>query len=161
MIRRIIEFYGDSVYKIKNEVDKLCLINDNDIIDMDDLDDFSSWKRTRQKWELIFAIANRDFKKATILSKIIVGSNESMISLIFPLTSLFQEMLFIKINNGTFNRSNSYIPLSNIIKNNMLKFSTDLKKSVKESDIIFSCVGTPTKAKGESEVLHKGHISFT
>ena len=48
-----------------------------------------------------------------------------MISLIFPLTSLFQEMLFIKINNGTFNRSNSYIPLSNIIKNNMLKFSNN------------------------------------
>ena len=125
IIIKIIEFYGDSVYKIKNEVDKLCLINDNDIIVMDDLDDFSSWKRTRQRWELIFAIANRDFKKATILSKIIVGSNESMISLIFPLTSLFQEMLFIKINNGTFNRSNSYIPLSNIIKNNMLKFSNN------------------------------------
>ena len=38
-------------------------------------------------------------------------------------------------------------------KNNMLKFSTDLKKSVKESDIIFICVGTPTKAKGESADL--------
>ena len=125
IIMKIIEFYGDSVFKIKNEVDKLCLINNNDIINMDDLEAFSSLKRTRQRWELIFSIANRDFKKATILSKIIVGDNESMISLIFPLTSLFQEMLFVKINNGTFNRSNSYIPLSNTIKNNMLKFSNN------------------------------------
>ena len=34
-------------------------------------------------------------------------------------------------------------------KNKRLKFSSDLKKSIKESDIIFICVGTPTK-KGSS-----------
>ena len=34
-------------------------------------------------------------------------------------------------------------------KNKRLKFSNDLKKSVIESDIIFICVGTPTK-KGSS-----------
>ena len=30
-------------------------------------------------------------------------------------------------------------------KNKRLKFSNDLKKSIKNSDIIFICVGTPTK----------------
>ena len=34
-------------------------------------------------------------------------------------------------------------------KNKKLNFSTDLKKSIKDSDIIFICVGTPTK-KGDS-----------
>jgi UDPglucose 6-dehydrogenase len=34
-------------------------------------------------------------------------------------------------------------------RNKRLSFSTDLKKSIKESDIIFICVGTPTK-KGSS-----------
>ena len=38
-------------------------------------------------------------------------------------------------------------------KNKRLSFSTDLKKSVKESDIVFICVGTPTKKGGSSADL--------
>ena len=38
-------------------------------------------------------------------------------------------------------------------KNKRLKFSSDLKKSVKDSDIIFICVGTPTKKEGSSADL--------
>ena len=39
------------------------------------------------------------------------------------------------------------------IKNNRLNFSTDLKNSVKKSDIVFICVGTPTKKGGSSADL--------
>ena len=38
-------------------------------------------------------------------------------------------------------------------KNDRLKFSTNLKESIKESDIIFICVGTPTKKKGNGADL--------
>ena len=38
-------------------------------------------------------------------------------------------------------------------RNKRLNFSTNLKKSVKESDIIFICVGTPTKKGGSSADL--------
>ncbi len=38
-------------------------------------------------------------------------------------------------------------------KNGRLKFSNDLKKSVRDSDIIFICVGTPTKKNGSSADL--------
>jgi len=38
-------------------------------------------------------------------------------------------------------------------KNKRLTFSTDLKASVKKSDIIFICVGTPTKKNGSSADL--------
>ena len=44
------------------------------------------------------------------------------------------------------------IALKNI-KNKRLTFSTDLKNSIKESDIIFICVGTPTKKNGSSADL--------
>ena len=40
-------------------------------------------------------------------------------------------------------------------KNKRLKFSTDLKKSIKDSDIIFICVGTPTKKGGTSADLNQ------
>jgi len=38
-------------------------------------------------------------------------------------------------------------------KNKRLSFSTDLKKSIIQSDIIFICVGTPTKKGGSSADL--------
>ena len=38
-------------------------------------------------------------------------------------------------------------------RNKRLSFSTDLRKSVKESDVIFICVGTPTKKGGSSADL--------
>ncbi len=38
-------------------------------------------------------------------------------------------------------------------RNKKLNFSTDLKKSIKQSDIIFICVGTPTKKGGGSADL--------
>ncbi len=38
-------------------------------------------------------------------------------------------------------------------KNKRLKFSTDLKMSIKDSDIIFICVGTPTKKNSNSADL--------
>ena len=38
-------------------------------------------------------------------------------------------------------------------KNKRLKFSNNLKKSIKDSDIIFICVGTPTKKGGSSADL--------
>ncbi|MBD1139825.1 UDP-glucose/GDP-mannose dehydrogenase family protein [Pelagibacterales bacterium SAG-MED38] len=40
-------------------------------------------------------------------------------------------------------------------KNKRLKFSSDLKKSIKDSDIIFICVGTPTKKGGTSADLNQ------
>ena len=38
-------------------------------------------------------------------------------------------------------------------KNKRLSFSTDLKKSIIQSDVIFICVGTPTKKGGSSADL--------
>ena len=39
------------------------------------------------------------------------------------------------------------------IKNKRIKFSNDLESSIKSSDIVFICVGTPTKKSGKSADL--------
>ena len=42
-----------------------------------------------------------------------------------------------------------------------LKFSTDLSKAVKESEIIFICVGTPPKENGEADLSHVENVART
>jgi UDPglucose 6-dehydrogenase len=46
-------------------------------------------------------------------------------------------------------------------KENRLKFTTDLKKAIKESEIIFICVGTPPKENGEADLSFVENVSRT
>jgi len=98
------------------------------MIKADDIKSTSSFGRSRRRWELISSIGKRDLEKSMILSKEIIGDSDSMISLIYPLTVLFQEMLYIKMNNGTFVNPKSYIPLSNSVKSNLALYAKAFKK---------------------------------
>ena len=135
VIEEIVENYGDSVFNIKNEIDKLCILIDNKEIKSNDLTISNVWSRSRQRWELFTAIGKRDLEKSIKLSKEIIGDTETMISLIYPLTSFFQELLYVKMNNGTFSKTNSYIPLSKSIKNNIVLFSKGYTKAQIEKSI--------------------------
>jgi len=46
-----------------------------------------------------------------ILGLSLMNQGNSMISLMYPLSAFFQELLFIKNNSGTISTNNSYIPL--------------------------------------------------
>ena len=69
IIEELVENYGDSLYNIKNEIDKLCLMNNNAIIKASNINSASSWVRSRQRWELISSIGNRDLERSISLSK--------------------------------------------------------------------------------------------
>jgi hypothetical protein len=85
----------------------------------------SSFSRSRKRWELMSSLGARDLKKSIKLGKSIIDSSETMISLIFPMVALFQELLFVKMNNGTFIKPSSYIPLSTLLKNNLSNYANN------------------------------------
>ncbi len=161
VIEELIENYGDSIYNIKNEIDKLCLMCENEIITVEHLNIESSFGRSRRRWELISSIGRRDLQKSVILSKEIICNSDTMISLIYPLTVFFQELLYVKMNNGTFVKSNSYIPLSNSVKNNLSNYAKaykidEIKQSIRELKRIETRQKT-SKSNDESDLIYFIH----
>ena len=56
-----------------------------------------------------------------------------MISLIYPLTTLFQEMLFEKMKNGTFGKTQGYIHLPPSVKKRIPQFANGFAREELES----------------------------
>ena len=128
LLNEIVENCGDSLYNIKNEIYKICLLNNEEEIKKDYFNSETFFLRGRKRWELMNSIGIRDLEKSIKLAKSIINSSESMVSMIFPLMTFFQEILFFKMNDGTFIKPNSYIPLSPSIQNNLGDFSRYFRK---------------------------------
>ena len=128
LLNDIVENCGDSLYNVKNEIDNICLINDEAEIKKEYIMSDTSFLRGRKKWELMNSIGIRDLEKSIKLAKSVINSSENMVSMIFPLMTFFQEILFIKMNDGTFMKPSGYIPISRSIKNKLSDFSRNYKK---------------------------------
>ena len=129
VVQAVLEIAGDSVYHIANQVEKICLgLGENDILTPEVVQKFSGWNREYQKWEFLNAVGQRDLPKALLTGNNYISRND-MISLLPNLTALFQEMLFIHMNNGTSRPFRGYIPLTNGVKN---KLPAHAKKYTKE-----------------------------
>ena len=121
----LIEMAGDSLVHLDNEIEKICLIIDEkSVIEIEDVERFSGWERDRQRWEFLLALGEKKYSRAIFLGKNLITKSESMLSLIIPLTALFQEMLFHKLENGTFNGHKGYIPLPPSVKKRVVYFSS-------------------------------------
>ena len=125
VLKEIINICGDSLYNLKNEIDKICLMTEEKNLKIEHINFDSSFSRGRKRWELMSSLGARDLKKSIKLGKSIIDSSETMISLIFPMAALFQELLFVKMNNGTFIKPSSYIPLSTLLKNNISNYANN------------------------------------
>jgi DNA polymerase III delta subunit len=128
---------GDNLSHLNNEIEKICISSgDRDIIDVEDIKKFSGWKREHKRWEFLNALGKRNYKDSIIIGKTLITNQESMISLLYPLTYMFQEILFEKIKNGTFNNHRSYIPIPPSIKNNIGQYAKSFSYEEVESIII-------------------------
>lgn len=108
---------GDNVSHLENEIEKVCLlIGERKNIEINDVKRFSGWIRQRYRWEFLLALGNKEYSKAIELGKNILIKNESMITLLIPIFTLFQELLFYKIKVGTNHHYGSYIPIPASVK---------------------------------------------
>jgi len=112
VVNALIEIAGDSIYHIANEVEKISLnVFDDAPLTLDMIYQFSGWQRDYQRWEFLQAIGLRDLGKALLLGQSLIRQGQTMLGLIYPLTSLFQELLFEKLSFGTLSVKKGYIPL--------------------------------------------------
>ena len=124
----LVELAGDSLAHLDNEIEKICLIIGNrSAIEIEDVKRFSGWERDRQRWEFLLALGEKKYSRAISLGRNLITKSETMLSLIIPITALFQEMLFHKMQNGTFNTYRGYIPLPPSVKKRISYFSRSFK----------------------------------
>ena len=108
----IVEIAGDSLFHIYNEIEKMSLnVDNNDELTKDFIDQTSGWRMQYRRWQFFQSLGKRDLDKSLILGLSLLNQGNSMISLMYPLTAFFQELLFLKKRRGTFSLKNSYIPL--------------------------------------------------
>ncbi|MBN4080960.1 DNA polymerase III subunit delta [Caldithrix abyssi] len=102
IIKSLIEIAGDSLSHLKNEIDKIAIsVESSDEIRQDDIEQFSGWKRKFRQFEFFNHLGQKRLKESMELGLALVSHDTSMINLLYPLTEFFQELLFLKISQGT------------------------------------------------------------
>jgi len=140
VLNTIVEMAGDSVGHIANEIDKISiLLEDGQELTEDLVSQFSGWKREHQRWEFFKYLGNKDLKESLKIGLSLIIQNETMLTLIYPLTTFFQELLFIKLSPELVPGRGGYVPLSNSIVKSLPQFAK--KYSRKEIELALKLLG--------------------
>ena len=158
MINLIVEIAGDSVGHLENEIEKLSIqIGERKIIQKKDLEKYSGWKKERKLWEFLLAFGEKNYSKSIFLGKTLLKDNHSMMSLLYPLVAFLQEILFLKMGNGTFNNFNGYILLPPSVKRKLSYFSKNFEEhDIKSGLIILNDIDKRIKSQNiddETELI--------
>jgi len=120
VINKITELAGDSVGHIANEIEKISILLDDDkVLTEETVKQFSGWKREHQRWEFFRALGSKNLSESLKIGLSLVNKNETMLSLLYPLTTFYQEMLFLKISPKTPPARGVFVPLSDSVKKNL------------------------------------------
>ncbi len=126
----LINMAGESIVHLNNEINKICIcIEPRQHIKVEDLEQFSGWRRERGLWEFLLAYSSKNFEKSVEIGKSLIQGSSQLSSLIISLTNLYQEMLFIKMKkNGTFDSYSGFIPLPISIKKKIGYFAANFSQ---------------------------------
>ena len=124
VVDELLIVFGESVFSLKNEIDKLCLsLSPGQDLNSELINKTVHMDRNYKKFELFNYIGKRDVFQSIKLGRSLVSKDSSMLELIKPLNELFQELLFIKIFKGTNRSQNSFSLLSPIIRKNIPNYA--------------------------------------
>ena len=125
IIETIISISGDSLFHIKNEINKICVnINSIEELDRDFIEQFSGWKRKYREYEFFDYLGQRNLINALKIGRTLVAQNITMGTLLYPLTEFFQELLFIKIFKGTKSNIKRFTNLANSINRKLPNYAS-------------------------------------
>ncbi len=124
VVEMVLEIAGDSVYHLANEIEKIGLSLDKDQeLTPEKVQEFAGWQREYQTWEFLLAVGRRNLEVAIVQGWSLLTQGISMLTLIYRLTTLFRELLFLKISPGTSGKQNGYIPLSDGLRRQLPQFA--------------------------------------
>ena len=122
--KKIIEAYGDSLFNLKNEIDKLCLnLGTDNEITANNVSEFLSSSRGYKKYQLFNSLGMRETFLSIKLGRSLVSKNSSMLELLKPMNEFYQEMLYLKIFRGTNQVKKSFTLLSPSIVRQLPQFA--------------------------------------
>ncbi len=152
VVQEILDMSGDSVYHIFNQIEKICIsLDENDILTPEYVQKFSGWNREFKMWEFLNAVGQKDLSKALLTGKDLI-SRSSIISLMPNLTTLFQELLFMCMENGTSKPFRGFIPLTNGVRNKLPDHAKNYSKQEIENALaILGDIDRSIKTSSESD----------
>ena len=123
----LIEFYGDSLYHLSHQIEKIKLNNNsNNQISEESIIEFSGWKKNYYPWHLLDSVGNKKLDQSIIICDSLLEQGIEPLLILNQLTILFIEIYFAYSNN----QDNSKIGwLNKIIQNNISKYLKNYNKN--------------------------------
>ena len=116
-IAQVVYLFGDSIYHIANEIDKIYIgFSGSKQITAKDIKESLIWRKSYQNWEFLDVLARRKLNDALIRGKSFFNLAPDFSIVMNILITFFTSLYYLKISNGTFLSNIGSIPLSPYIK---------------------------------------------
>jgi len=116
-ISLLVNLFGDSIYHIANEIDKICIsFKGSGPITIENIGKTVNWQKSYQNWEFLDVVARRKLSDALVRGHSYFKSAPDFMVIMNIFITFFTSLYFLKISNGTFLDSVGSIPLSPYIK---------------------------------------------
>ncbi len=116
-IAQMVHLFGDSIYHIANEIDKISIeFGGSGQITSKDIKESMIWRKSYQNWEFLDVLARKKLNDALIRGKSFFNLAPDISIVMNILITFFTSLYYLKISNGTFLSNIGSIPLSPYVK---------------------------------------------